>query len=151
MRWHWESCTTLNSWCVSFLLCCLLQVMFDSMIRGEPDMVGLLLGSQELLCLSSRISRTLVSCYSLSELYLTGESVICPLQGESVDWWSNTMLSSTRHVVVTWQGFDTPRCCHLLSKVIRRQFFTFTVTTPDHLILPHTGEERAVHLIAVVT
>ena len=42
------------------------------MIRGEPDMEGLLLGSRELLCLSSRISRTLVSCSSLSELYFGG-------------------------------------------------------------------------------
>ena len=54
------------------------------MIRGEPDMEGLLLGSRELLCLSSRISRTLVSCSSLSELYLLGESV---------GWWSNFILS----------------------------------------------------------
>jgi hypothetical protein len=38
------------------------------MIRGEPDMEGLLLGSRELLCLSSRISRPLVSCSQLSEL-----------------------------------------------------------------------------------
>ncbi len=51
------------------------------MIRGEPDMEGLLLGSRELLCLSSRISRTLVSCSSLSELYLLGESVNCQIQG----------------------------------------------------------------------
>ena len=51
------------------------------MIRGEPDMEGLLLGSRELLCLSSRISRTLVSCSSLSELYLLGESVSCQMQG----------------------------------------------------------------------
>jgi hypothetical protein len=56
------------------------------LIRGEPDMVGLLLGSRELLCLSSRISRTLVSCSSLSELSLPGESVSCQIQGGSVGW-----------------------------------------------------------------
>ena len=56
-------------------------------------MEGLLLGSRELLCLSSRISRTLVSCSSLSELYLLGESVNCQMQGESVGWWSNFILS----------------------------------------------------------
>ena len=43
---------------------------------------GLLLGSRELLCLSSQISRTLVSCSSLSELYLLGESVSCQMQGQ---------------------------------------------------------------------
>jgi hypothetical protein len=63
------------------------------MIRGEPDMEGLLLGSRELLCLSSQISRTLVSCSSLSKLYLLGESVNCQMQGESVVWWSNFILS----------------------------------------------------------
>jgi hypothetical protein len=63
------------------------------MIGGEPDMEGLLLGSRELLCLSSRISRTLVSCSSLSELSLPGESVSCQIQGESVGWWSNFILS----------------------------------------------------------
>ena len=63
------------------------------MIRGEPDMEGLMLGSRELLCLSSRISRTLVSCSSLSELYLLGESVSYQIQGESVGWWSNFILS----------------------------------------------------------
>jgi hypothetical protein len=47
---------------------------------------GLLLGSRELLCLSSRISRTLVSGYSLSELYFLGESVSCQIQGEYVGW-----------------------------------------------------------------
>ena len=56
-------------------------------------MEGLLLGSRELLYLSSRISRTLVSCSSLSELYLPGESVSCQLQGESVGWWCNFILS----------------------------------------------------------
>ena len=40
-----------------------------------------------------RISRTLVSCSSLSELYLPGESVNCQIQGESVGWWSNIILS----------------------------------------------------------
>ncbi len=60
---------------------------------GEPDMVGLLLGSRELLCLSSRISRILVSCNSLSELYLPGESVICQIQRESTGWCSNIILS----------------------------------------------------------
>jgi hypothetical protein len=45
--------------------------------------------------LSSRISRTLVSCSSLSELYLPGESVSCQIQGESVGWWSNiTFIAS---------------------------------------------------------
>jgi hypothetical protein len=63
------------------------------MIRGEPDMEGLLLGSRELLCLSSRISRTLVSCSSLSELYFLGKSVSYQIQGESVGWWSNFILS----------------------------------------------------------
>jgi hypothetical protein len=66
------------------------------LIRGEPDMVGLLLGSRELLYLSSRISRTLVSCSSLSELSLPGESVRCQIQGESVGWWSNIILSSRK-------------------------------------------------------
>jgi hypothetical protein len=70
-------------------------------------MEGLLLGSRELLCLSSRISRILVSCSSLSEFYLLGESITYQMQGESVDWWSNFILSSrktggvfrgTRHV-----------------------------------------------------
>jgi len=70
-------------------------------------MVGLLLGSRELLYLSSRISRTLVSCSSLSELSLPGESISCQIQGESVGWWSNFILSprktggvfrGTRHV-----------------------------------------------------
>jgi hypothetical protein len=63
------------------------------LIRGEPDMVGLLLGSRELLCLSSRISRTLVRCISLSGLSLAGESIRCQIQGESVGWWCNTILS----------------------------------------------------------
>ena len=56
-------------------------------------MEGLLLGSRELLCLYSRISRTLVSCSSLSELSLLGESVSCQMQGKSVGWWSNFILS----------------------------------------------------------
>jgi hypothetical protein len=63
------------------------------LIRGEPDMVGLLLGSREPLYLSSRISRTLVSCSSLSELSLPGESISYQIQGESVGWWSNIILS----------------------------------------------------------
>ena len=107
------------------------------MIRGEPDMVGLLLGSRELLYLSSRISRTLVSCSSLSELSLPGESVSCQIQGESVDWWSNITFiasqdggvfqgGSARHTDVASirgstrqvgrlqvQGLDTSRRCHL--------------------------------------
>jgi hypothetical protein len=68
-------------------------------IRGEPDMAGLLLGSRELLCFSSRISRTLVSCSSLSELYLPGESVSCQIQGESVGWWSNIIYCLARRGV----------------------------------------------------
>ena len=56
-------------------------------------MVGLLLGSREPLYLSSRISRTLVSCSSLSELSLPGESISYQIQGESVGWWSNIILS----------------------------------------------------------
>ena len=51
--------------------------------QGGPDMVGLLLGSREPLYLSSQISRTLVSCSSLSELYLPRESASCQKQGES--------------------------------------------------------------------
>ena len=84
-------------WCCE---CCTPRVVISPsasvlapMIRGEPDMEGLLLGSRELLCLSSRISRTLVSCSSLSELNLLGESVSCQMQGESVGWWSNFILS----------------------------------------------------------
>ena len=73
------------------------------MIRGEPDMEGLLLGSRELLCLSSRISRTLVSCSSLSELYLLGESVSCQMQGEL---WAGGVTSFYRlaNVVADYQG-----------------------------------------------
>jgi hypothetical protein len=58
-------------------------------------MEGLLFGSRELLYskLSSRISRTLVSYSSLSELYLLGESVSYQMQGESVGWWSNFIVS----------------------------------------------------------
>ena len=56
-------------------------------------MVGLLLGSREPLYLSSRISRTLVSCSSLSELSLPGESISYQIQGESVGGWSNFILS----------------------------------------------------------
>ena len=88
-------------------MCCLLQVIFGSsgvvispstsvlapLIRGEPDMVGLLLGSREPLYLSSRISRTLVSCSSLSELSLPGESISYQIKGKSVGWWSNIILS----------------------------------------------------------
>jgi hypothetical protein len=55
-------------------------------------MVGLLLGSRELLCLFGRISRTLVSYSSLSELGLPGEVVSYQMQGESVGWWSNIIL-----------------------------------------------------------
>jgi hypothetical protein len=44
------------------------------MIRGEPGMVGLLLGSRELLCFCLVGSRE-------RELYLLGESVSCPIQG----------------------------------------------------------------------
>jgi hypothetical protein len=93
--------------------------------------------SREPLCLSSRISRTLVSCSSLSEPYLLGESVSCQMQGESVGWWSNFILSPhktrggvseglgtsrrcrvnqgpTRQVGrLQVQGRDTPRRCHL--------------------------------------
>ena len=107
------------------------------MIRGEPDMEGLLLGSRELLCLYSRISRTLVICSSLSELFLPGESVNCQMQGESVGWWSNITFiasqdgggfqrGSVRHVTVASirgptrqvgrlqvQGRDTSRRCRL--------------------------------------
>ena len=61
-------------------------------IRGEPDMVSLLLGSRELLCLVGRISRTLVRYRSLFELCLPGESVRCEIQGESVGWWSNIIF-----------------------------------------------------------
>jgi hypothetical protein len=78
-------------------------------------MEGLLLGSRELLCLSSWISRTLVSRSSLSDLYLLGQSISYQMQGESVGWWSNFILSprkkvksaayryrgATRHVVAT--------------------------------------------------
>jgi hypothetical protein len=73
------------------------------LIRGEPDMVGLLLGSRELLCLSSRISRTLVSCRSLSELYLTGESVSCQIQGNT---WAGgvTSLLSPRKTGGVFRG-----------------------------------------------
>ena len=112
-------------------MCYLLPVIFGSsgvviapsasvlapLIWREPGMVGLLLGSRELLCLSSRISRTLVSCSSLSELNLLGESVNYQIQGESVGWWgiiifivasrrktglfSRVSGGSTRHVDVT--------------------------------------------------
>ena len=76
-------------------------------IRGEPDMVGLLLGSRELLRLSSRISRTLVGCSSLSELYLPGESTSCPTRGMSLVWWSNIIFLLARRGV--FQGGSTRR------------------------------------------
>jgi len=70
------------------------QMRYDRpLIRGEPDMVGLLLGSRELLCLSSRISRTLVICSSLSELYL-------PVDIASPDG-GGFQRGSARHVVAT--------------------------------------------------
>jgi hypothetical protein len=80
------------------------------LIRGQPDMVGLLLGSRELLYLSRRISRTLVIFNSLSEFSLPGESVICQIQGKPLGWWSNIILSprktggvfrGSRHVTST--------------------------------------------------
>jgi hypothetical protein len=79
-------------------------------IRGEQDMVGLLLGSRELLCLFGRISRTLVSCSSLSEFGFPGESARYQMQGESVCWWSNPIYR-----LVTRGGFSeglgtSPRC-----------------------------------------
>jgi hypothetical protein len=56
-------------------------------------MEGLILGSRELLYLSRRISGNLVSSNSLSDLSLLGESVTYQIQGESVVWWSNIILS----------------------------------------------------------
>jgi hypothetical protein len=44
-------------------------------------MVGLLLGSRERLWLFRRISRTLVSYSSLSELCFPGESASCQVKG----------------------------------------------------------------------
>jgi hypothetical protein len=99
-------------------------------------MEGLLFGSRELLCLSSRISRTLVSCSSSSELYLLGESVSCQMQGESSaggvtsfyrlvrrGGFSEGLGTSRRRRVIQGptrqvgrlqvQGRDTPRRCHL--------------------------------------
>ena len=66
------------------------------LIRGEPDMVGLLLGSRELLCLFGRISGTLVCCSSLSELCLPRDSASCQMQGESAGWWSNTTFIASQ-------------------------------------------------------
>jgi hypothetical protein len=106
------------------------------LIRGEPDMVGLLLGSREPLYLSSRISRTLVSCSSLSELSLPGESISYQIQGECVGCgvtsfyrlarrggFSEGLGTSRRRRVIQGptrqvgrlqvQGRDTPRRCRL--------------------------------------
>ena len=70
-----------------------------------------------------RILGTLVRYSSLSELCSPGESVSCRMQGESVGWWSNIILSplkkwvfsrglvtSRRRRVI--QGLDTSRRCH---------------------------------------
>jgi hypothetical protein len=43
-------------------------LVLDPLIRGEPDIEGLLLGSRELLSSFGRISGTLVRYSSLSEL-----------------------------------------------------------------------------------
>jgi hypothetical protein len=99
-------------------------------------MVGLLLGSRELLYLSSRISRTLVSCRSLSELSLPGESIRCQIQGnpsaggvtsfyrlDRRGGFSEGLGTSRRRRVIQGltsqvdrlqvQGRDTSRRCHL--------------------------------------
>jgi hypothetical protein len=92
----------------------------DPNIRKEPDMVGLLLGSRELLCLSCRISRSFVNCSSLSESYLPGESANYRILGESVvsvveyhhfffphktGCFSGRLITSRRRRVI--QGIDT--------------------------------------------
>ena len=69
------------------------------LIRGKTDMVGLLLGSRELLCLFGRISGTFLLYNSLSELCLPGESASCQMQGKSVGCWSMiTFLLARRGV-----------------------------------------------------
>ena len=67
--------------------------VLTSSLNNKSASERLLLGSREPLYLSSRISRTLVSCSSLSELSLPGESISYQIQGESVGWWSNIILS----------------------------------------------------------
>ena len=82
------------------------------LIRGEPDMVGLLLGSRELLCLCGRTSRTLVCCRSLPELCLPGESASCQIQGESVGWWDNIIFSPGKTGVFRGARHVTPTSSH---------------------------------------
>jgi hypothetical protein len=69
------------------------------LIRGEPDMVGLLLGFRELLRFFGWISRTFVSYSSLSELCFPWESAICLMQVESVGWCGNIIFLFTRRDV----------------------------------------------------
>jgi hypothetical protein len=71
------------------------------------------LWKRELLYLSSRISRTLVRCSSLSEISLPGESVSCQIQGESVGWWSNIILShNTTGGFFRGSRYGTSTSCH---------------------------------------
>jgi hypothetical protein len=109
MRWCCKRCTELCSCYMRYCDCAacdpLLHAIFGKfgsrncpsasvwpIDQGVTD-TGLLLGSRELLCLFGRISRSLVSCSSLSELGLPGESVSYQMQLESVGWWSNIILS----------------------------------------------------------
>ncbi len=111
MRWCYKRCTEFCSCYVRSCDCAacdlLLQVIFGKfrsrncpqyfgtgpIDQGGTRHGGLLLGSRELLCSFDRISGTLVRCSSLSELSLPGESVSCRIQGESVGWWSISILS----------------------------------------------------------
>ena len=55
-----------------------------SLIRREPGLGGLPLGSRELLCLFGRIPRTPASLPLVIRAYLSGESASCQTKGESV-------------------------------------------------------------------
>ena len=88
-------------------------LVLTPMIRGEPDMVGLFLGSPELLYLSSWISRTLVIYISLSEVYLPGKSVSCQIQGQSLERAHYRLCHSTMGFCGTVSG------TYWLNKVIK--------------------------------
>jgi hypothetical protein len=104
------------------------------LIRGEPDMVGLLFGSRELLCLFDRISGTLVRYSSLSELCLPGESASCQIPGASVGWWSN-ILFFTRKTGCFSGGLGTSRR-RRVNQVSRRR----VLPSPIQSVVPHLSK-----------
>jgi hypothetical protein len=107
-------------------------------IKGEPDMVGLvetdMVGSRDFLCLFGRISRTLVIFNALSELGLPGESMSYQIQGESVDWWSDIILSSHKTGGVFRRARRvTSTSCHSGTRHVKSWSLTGTVSRGETL------------------